>query len=78
MIRNYYGAANFGFYALVIRDENFAQLCNPFPYYADARPEAALKNFYSIPFFPLLFLPSWNWSYEAVVSGYRTNLIISI
>lgn len=73
-VKTYYGAPVAGYYVLLVRDSDFASLRKPFPYYADARPEAALKNFHALPFFPLLFLPSWNWSYEAVVSRLQDKL----
>jgi len=73
-VKNYYGAADFSYYALVIRDENFAQLLRPFPYYTNARPEAALMNLNAIPFYPVLFLSSLNWTYDAVVSRLEERL----
>ena len=66
-VKNYYTPGIAGFYALIIRDENLDPLYRPFPFYAEARMEAALKNQEAIPSYPLVFISSWNQSYESVV-----------
>src|SRR5690606_16723801 len=41
---NYYGGANLGFTALVIRSEDFVQLRKPFPYYVRTYDNSFLRR----------------------------------
>jgi hypothetical protein len=72
---NYYGATNFGFYALVIRDENFAQLRKPFPYYSEAIQQSAYKNISPYFVLPPLYFVLIHHTHERTIQ--RMNFLLN-
>jgi hypothetical protein len=66
-VKNYYGGPNVGFYALVIRDENFNQLDRPFPYYVQLFGKSLLKEPETFLIFPPWYFFIANYSYSTAV-----------
>nr|NQU93271.1 hypothetical protein [Bacteroidota bacterium] len=63
----YYGGTNFGINALIIRDENFDQLQNPFPYYIRTQFRSLKKHPEQWIFLFPVALISGAWNYDDAV-----------
>ncbi len=69
-----YGGPDFGFDAMIIRDKNFVQLSEPFPYYS----RFIFKSFKECPIeAPFLYplLPFQNWTYAQTVRSMNDKLV---
>jgi hypothetical protein len=72
--KTYYGGADEGFYALVIRDGNLHQLRKPFPYYTQAFGKSVLFHPETFLVFPLLYFPFLNYSFSSAVEEMNDKL----
>ena len=69
-VPRYYGQPNFGFSAFVVKNQNFEQMVEPFPYYARTNAPGIQKHPEQLLFgFPLIYFilnPSYNSAVEAL------------
>jgi hypothetical protein len=72
-VAHYYGGPDFGFDALLIRDKNFNQLCEPFPYYTRAIFKS-LKEHPEESIFIAPILMFQNYSYNETVKNMNWKL----
>lgn len=70
----YYGQPNFGFRAIVIKNQNFEQMVEPFPYYARTNAPGIQKHPEQLLFgFPLIYFLLYS-SYDAAVEALNGKL----
>lgn len=73
-VPRYYGQANLGFRAFVVKNQNFEQMVEPFPYYARTNAPGIQKHPEQLLFgFPLIYFLA-NPSYAAAVDALNRKL----
>lgn len=73
-VPRYYGQSNLGFKAFVVKNQNFEQMAEPFPYYARTNAPGIQKHPEQLLFgFPLIYFLA-NPSYDAAVDALNRKL----
>ncbi len=73
-VPRYYGQSNLGFKAFVLKNQNFEQMAEPFPYYARTNAPGIQKHPEQLLFgFPLIYFLA-NPSYDAAVDALNRKL----
>ena len=71
--KEYYGGTNFGFQVLAIKDKNFVQLQEPFPFYVRTMYKS-MKSHPEQSLFLMPLMPFQNWSSNAAVKELNKKL----
>lgn len=74
-VARYYGQSNIGFKAFVVKNQNFEQIAEPFPYYARTNAPGIQKHPEQLLFgFPLIYFLA-NPSYDAAIYALNRKLM---